>query len=105
MRYYEIAGRNSSPEQDNPRRTLSLYVADGGYADCVAMIHRHGGEVVGVTKVPFGGRTLQVRCPTIDAAYELFVSWLDHTYTSAPPVHRAGADRVECGSRPRVRGR
>lgn len=105
MRYYEIAGRERPCEQDDPRRSLSLYVADSEYADCVAVIHRHGGEVVGVTKVPVGGMTLQVHCLSVDAASELFASWLDQTYASQPPAHRAAANRVECGARPRVQGR
>ena len=79
MRYYEIAGHKSHLEHDDPRRTLSLYVADSEFAACGAMIRAYDGLMVGVTKVPVGGMTLQVRCSTVDAAYELFASWLNYT--------------------------
>ena len=79
MRYHEFARPEPPLTRANPRMTLSLYVVDGEYADCAAMIRRFRCEIVGVTKVPVGGMTLQVRCLSVDVAYELFASWLDCT--------------------------
>ena len=78
MRFYEFAFPDHHREHYDPRRSLSLYIMNGEYADYAAMIRHYDGRVVGVTRVPVGGMTLQVTCPTVNDAYELFASWLDH---------------------------
>lgn len=83
MRYREIIECCLQNGQDDPRKTLSLYVLDSETTDCMAMILCHGGKLLGTTKVPAtGGMTIQVRCATANAAYDLFAAWLDRTKTN-----------------------